>query len=281
MDSMRLIPALLLCITIAHAATGPTAQEIIRLSCERESQDLELRRQYTWRQQDRIRQIDKKGGSKERENKAFDVYYIDGTQYQKLVEKDGRPLSESDARSEQSKLDRAIEKHRRESASDRRKRQEKDRKELEDERRLRREIPNAYNFELLGEETVQGRPCWKVRAEPKPGYKPAFDNAKFLPKVHGTLWVDKANYEWAKIDAESLDTFTAGLGLLRIGKGFRLLLEQQFVNNEIWAPVSVQINANAKAMFFIGGNFDVNISFKDYKKYSVSSTVTIASDEAP
>ncbi|MDZ4803102.1 MAG: hypothetical protein SGI92_33500 [Bryobacteraceae bacterium] len=279
---MRLNLAFMLCACLMQVATAaPTAQEIIRQSCERESRDLELRRQYTWRQHGVVRQMDKKGGSKDRDNKVLDVFFIDGTEYRRVVEKDGKPLPEKEAREEQAKIDKAIGKHKRESADGRRKRQEKDRKELEDERRMRREIPNAFNFELLGEDSVNGRPCWKVRAEPKPGYKPTFGDAKFLPKVHGTLWVDKENYEWAKVDAESLDSFSVGLGLLRIGKGFRLLLEQQFVNNEIWAPVSIRINANARAMLFIGGNFDINIAFKDYRKYSVSSTVTVASEDAP
>ncbi|MBC7927801.1 MAG: hypothetical protein H7039_19315 [Bryobacteraceae bacterium] len=261
-----------------HAAV-PTAEEIIQMSCERESQSLELRRQYTYRQTDDIRQLDKKGGLKSSKSKTFEVLYIDGTEYRRLVEKDGKPLTDKEIAEEQAKLNREIAKHKRETEGDRRKRQGKDQKELEEERRMRSEVPKAFDFQLLGEEPINGRPCWKLQAEPKPGYKPTFNNAKFLPKFRGTVWIDKENYEWGKVDAESLDTITAGLGLFRVGKGFRLVLEQMYVNNEIWAPVSVQIKANARAMLFVGGNFDVRISFKDYKKYSVSSTVTVASSD--
>ena len=201
-----------------------------------------------------------------------------GTEYKRLLEKDGKPLRRSRHSEEQAKLDREIEKQKHESESDRRKRQEKEHRELEDERQVRREVTQAYNFTLLGEEVVNGRSCWKIQAEPKPGYRPVHKDAKFLPKMHGTVWIDKDNYEWARVDAESLDTISAGLGLLRVGKGFRFLLEQQYVNNEIWAPVNIQIKATAKALFLVGGNFDVRISFKDYKKYSVNSTVTPAGE---
>ncbi len=279
---MRFLLAAIVCACAALAADSrPSAQEIIQKSCERENQGLELRRQYTWRQHNLIRQVNKDGSFKSREDKLFDVFFIDGTEYRRTLEKDGRPLPEKDAREEQSKMDRAIEKHKREGASERRKRQESDRKELEEDRRLRAEIPKAYDFQLLGEESVNGRPCWRIRAEPKSGYNPGFNQAKWLPKVHGTLWVDKQNYEWAKVDAESLDTFSFGLGLMRIGKGFRFLLEQQYVNGEIWAPASIRAKANARALLFMGGNFDIEISFKDYRKYSVSSTVTVASDQNP
>jgi len=246
-------------------------------SSERDSENLGLRRQYTYRMTSEVKQ-QKGSESKQRDLRTYDVFWLDGTEYKRLLEKDGKPLGEKQAHEEQAKLDREIEKQKRESESDRRKRQEKERRELEDERQVRREVTQAYNFSLLGEEVVNGRSCWKIQADPKPGYRPVHKDAKFLPKMHGTVWIDKDNYEWARVDAESLDTISAGLGLLRVGKGFRFLLEQQYVNNEIWAPVNIQIKATAKALFLVGGNFDVTISFKDYKKYSVNSTVTPAGE---
>lgn len=265
----------------AFAAPDPTALEIVTKSCERESQGVELRRQYTWRQHDDVRQVEKNGGFKSRANKVFDVFYIDGTEYRRLVEKDGKPLGDKESKDEQAKLDRALEKHKSESDADRRKRREKNQKQIEEEKRVRAEVPKAYDFSLLGEESVNGRPCWKVRAEPKPGYNPPLKAAQWFPKVHGSLWIDKQNYEWAKVDAETLDSFSVALGMLRIGKGARIVLEQQFINNEIWAPVSLKASANARALLVMGGNFDVKISFKDYRKYSVSSTVTVDSDQNP
>jgi len=250
----------------------PDVMDIVRKSCQRDNENLELRRQYTWRQIDNIRRL--KGSDWKTERlRAFDIFFIDGTEYRRLAEKDGKALSEKEAGEEQAKMDRELGKRKRESESDRRKRREKDAQELAEERKMRAELPAAFDWKLLGAEQVNGRPCWKVQAEPKPGYRPVAKNAKFLPKLHGTLWIDQQNYEWARVDAESLDTISAGLGMFRLGKGFRLLLEQSFINSEIWAPVSVRVKANARALF-IGGNFDIDISFKDYRKYSVSSTVS-------
>lgn len=276
---MRILCSLLFCACMLTAA--PTADEIMRKSCERESHNVELRKQYTYRQTDEVRKVEKNGSFRDRKQRSFEVLYIDGTEYRRLVEKDGKPLPEKEAKEEQAKMDREIDKRKRESESSRRKRREKDQKELAEERQTRLEVPKAYDFSLQGDEVVNGRPCWKIAAEPKKGYKPGGGNAKFLPKLHGTVWVDKENYEWAKIDAESLETISAGLGLFRVGKGFRLQLEQAYINNEIWAPVTVNIKANARAMLFVGGNFDVAITFRDYRKYSVSSTVTMASESNP
>src|SRR4051794_2092999 len=194
MQLMRFFALLAASGVLAFAAGTPTVDEIMRRSCERESRDLEIRRQYTFRRTDDVKQNGKDGSSKQRELKTWEILYIDGTEYKRLVEKDGKPLNDKDAREEQEKMDREIQKRRNESASDRKRRLDKDRKELDDERQVRLELPNAYNFELLGEENVQGRPSWKIRAEPKPGYEPVHKEAKVFPKLHGTLWIDQGTY---------------------------------------------------------------------------------------
>lgn len=220
--------------------------------------------------------LHKDGGTKERKQKTFEVLYISGTQYRRLIEKDGRPLNEKEAREEEAKMDREIRKRKGESDGDRRKRLGKEQKELDEDRKNRTEIPRAFEFTLLGEEVVSGRPCWKLQAEPRPGYKPNSRASSFMSKIHGTLWVDKQDYDWARIDAESLETFTVGLGLFKIGKGAHMQLEQHRVNDEIWAPKEARMKANAKALFLVGGNFDMQFRFYDYRKYSVDSTVTVA-----
>jgi len=268
-EKMRLV---LLVAAGAAVIFAQSADEIVARSCKRENENLSLRRQYTYRRTDDIKQL-RNESEKQRELKTYDILYIDGTEYKRLVEKDGRPLPEKEAREEQAKLGKEIAKHKGESDSDRRKRRENEAKQLDEDRKVRLEIPKDYRVTLLGQEGVNGRSCWKIQAEPKPDYKPVNKDAKFLPKMHGTIWIDQQNYEWAKVDAESLDTISAGFGLLRVGKGFRFILEQRFVNEEIWAPVSIQIKASARALLFVGGNFDVRISFQDYRKYSVSSTV--------
>ena len=58
-----------------------------------------------------------------------------------------------------------------------------------------------------------------IEGTPKPGYRPKSASTAFFPKVKLHLWIDKNDYQWVKIDIESLDTISFGGFLLRLAKG--------------------------------------------------------------
>ena len=268
-------------VLLAAGLRAETPEQIARLSCERDWDNLLLQQQYTFRHTEETKTLDKKGAVKERKTRTRETLWIDGTSYTRLIEKDGKPLSEKDARDEQEKMDKEIAKRRNESPSAKRKRLAEREKELKEEREFRLQIPDAFDWTLLGEEAVGGSLCYKLRAEPKSGFKPRGDiGAKLLPKLHGTIWINKAGYEWVKVDAETLDTISFGLGMVRIGQGARLELEQSQVNGELWFPQWFRVTASARAMLFIGTNVNLLTRFHDFKKYSVDSTLTLTG-EAP
>jgi len=45
------------------------------------------------------------------------------------------------------------------------------------------EVPDAFNFTLVGEEQVSGKPAWVISAEPKPGYRAKERLAKVIEKA--------------------------------------------------------------------------------------------------
>jgi hypothetical protein len=53
--------------------------------------------------------------------------------------------------------------------------------------------PDNYNFSLMDQEMVNGRPCWVLQVEPK-------KDSKLL--YRGRVWVDEEDYAVVKIDAE-------------------------------------------------------------------------------
>ena len=64
----------------------------------------------------------------------------------KLIAKDDKPLSDSDARKEDEKIQKIIEKRKNESDSDRKKRLEKQNKEQEEGRQFVRKSPTPTTF---------------------------------------------------------------------------------------------------------------------------------------
>ena len=74
----------------------------------------------------------------------------------------------------------------------------------------------------LGTELVAGREAWVIEGEPRPGFQPHMKEAKFLPKFHGRVWIDKGDLQLAKMDVECLDTISWGVFLARFSQGFAL-----------------------------------------------------------
>ncbi len=91
---------------------------------------------------------------------------LNGTPWERLIMKDGHPLNPDEQRREKRKFATAQKQRESESPAERQARIRK----YEDERAFIREIPDAYNFTLLGEETVDGRPAWKIGIAPRPGF---------------------------------------------------------------------------------------------------------------
>jgi hypothetical protein len=134
-------------------------------------------------------------------------------------------------------------------------------------------VADAYNFTLVGTETVGGREAWVIDGEPRPGFVPHAKDAKYLPKFHGRVWIDKNDLQLAKVDVECLDTVSWGLFLARFHKGSRFVLEQIRVNDEAWLPLHLSVKIDVR--FALLKNFDVNVeqSYQDYKKFRTTAKI--------
>ena len=97
--------------------------------------------------------------------------------------------------------------------------------------------------------------------------------SKFLSKFRGRVWIDKDDLQLAKMDVETLDTVSLGLGLARIHKGTRFVLEQTRVNDEVWLPRQVEYKFNARIALLKAYNVDGEQTYGDYKKFRTSSKI--------
>jgi hypothetical protein len=259
-----LLPAAVL---FAPGAFAQDAKEIIQRSVQRDLLNFERLKDYTYVEHDEERSFDKHAKLVKTERQTYDVLILGGHDYEKLTERDGKPLSPNDARKEQEKMDKEIEKRKRESADDKAK--------IEKERRERRkfldEIPEEFNFKLLGVDSVSGKPAWVISAEPKPAYQPQDRAAKLIAKMRGKVWIDQGEYQWVKIEAQAVGTLSYGLGLLRINPGATVRFEQARVNDEVWLPASASIHVDGHAALFVGIHEEIDMRFHDYRKFQAES----------
>ena len=163
-------------LLIASAAWAQDASEIIRRATDRDFTNFESRRNYTYLERTEVRQYNGKGKLSKTEVETHEILILDNRPYEKLIAKNDKPLSDKEAAKEQKKLDDELAKRRRESASEKA-RLEKERVE---EKKYLREFVEAFDFRIVGEEAVSGKPAWILSVTPKPGYRPKDSQAKMF-----------------------------------------------------------------------------------------------------
>jgi hypothetical protein len=256
------------------------AREIVRRAVELDSANIKLARNYTFLQRQDERELDGAGKVKSEKLETWDITMLEGSPYRRLVARNDQPIPAEEQRREEERLGRSIEERRHETSAERERRLADWTKKQERQREPAKELPDAFDFTLTGEEVLEGRPVYVIVASPKPGYKPKSAVTAFFPKIKLRLWIDQRDYQGARIEMEVLDTISLGGFLLRVSKGSRLLIEQSRVNNEVWLPKKVSLHATARLLLIKGLNRDIEFTFSDYKKFQTDSRV-IAVGELP
>ena len=270
-SSFQFVALLLFSAAGAVAQFGaPAPAELVRLAFEADERSQTLAEQYAYRERVEEIRLDKNGAVKGSDSKTYDVAHLCGRNYQRLILHNGEQLSAADQAKEQRKLDKCIAKVDGESSFERDKRLRKEQEDLEDQRKMRREVIRAFDFTIEGEETVAGETAWRIRAEPKPDYKPEFKKASFLSKLAGTIWISQSDYGWVKTELETIAPARFGLFLLTLKEGSQMEFTQTKLNNELWMIDHVRLRFDARVLV-AGVRREVLIDWSDFKKFSAES----------
>jgi hypothetical protein len=269
-------------LDLSPDAQGKLSQEqmqrLLRVVADKDRENDKRQRDYTYIEREVVNKLDGKGETKKTEVKTYEILEIYGEQVERLVAKDDKPLDSKETAKEDEKVQKIIDKRKHESENDRKKRAEKEEKEREDGRKFVSQVADAYNFTLIGTELVGGREAWVIDGEPRPGYEPHMKDAKFLPKFHGRVWIDKSDLQLAKMDVECLETISWGLFLARFHKGSRFSLEQTRVNDEVWLPVHMAAKVDVRLALLKNFNVGVEQTYRDYKKFRTSTRIVGMTD---
>jgi hypothetical protein len=270
-------------IELKPDATGAVPPEQMRELLRRaEENDLvndRRQRDYTYIEREEEHKLGDHGEVKKIESRTIEVLEIYGEDVERLIAKDDQPLSADAVAKEEEKIQKIIDRRKNESDDDRRKRLEKEEKSREEDRKFVLEIADAFNFRLIGSESINGRDAWVLEGEPRPGYEPKQRGAKILSKFKGRVWIDKLDTQWVKLDITAIDTISFGLVLARIHKGSRVLIEMTRVNDEVWLPAHLQFHFDARVALFKSYDEDVDQTYRDYKKFRTDSKITVVGEQ--
>jgi hypothetical protein len=183
---------------------------------------------------------------------------VNGVPFDELVESNGRPPSAEQERKQKEDLDKL----KRETAEQR---AERLRKQEEENSSLVLEVPKAFDFQLVGEEAINGRSAYVLQATPHFGYHAQGKYGNMFSKVSGRLWVDKQDLGWIKVDGQVIQPFSMGIFLVRLLRGSHITMEQTRVDGGIWMPERVEVRAAAKILFVKSLVIDRILTYSEYK----------------
>ena len=235
----------------------------------------QTRLQYSYWKRDRDQRRDVQGHVTSEDTRVSKTILVNSVPFEQLVERNGHPLSIEEEQNQKEKLDRLSRETTEQHA-------ERLRKQDEDSASLVREVPKAFDFQLLGEEAVNGRPSYVLRATPHSGYHPQGKYGKMFSMVEGRLWIDKEDLGWAKADVMVIQPFSMGLFLARLLPGSHITLEQTRVDDGVWMPERIEVQASAKILFVKSLMIDRVLTYSEYRATETAArTARRIGDVAP
>jgi hypothetical protein len=278
------LPAMLVLVS-GFAAAGqdaplPDRDDFLAKARLHLKSDDRLLEDYTYREREVRVDFDGNGRAGRQVTREFEIYpsAAGSPSYRRLLAVNGVPepaakLAEAD-RKHREKIQEWLRDRQTESQSARARRELQERREREHETRIIDDIARVFDFRLERREEIRGRQAIVVAFAPRPGVKPLEEGAGLLPKVRGRAWVDEQDHEVVRVDLESIETISVGLGLLaRIGKGTTLTFERQKVNGEVWLPCRMSVHPRARVAVFRRVDAQIVSEYSGYKKFTVE-TVT-------
>jgi hypothetical protein len=248
-------------------------REIVRKSVELDQANWLRMKDYTWIARETERHLDTRDQVKSQDSRAWETVILSGEPHRRILERNGKPLSSEEQQKQQKKLDQALAKLERETPAQKQRRLDEFAKERQKDREFLREIVDLYDFRLDGEETVDGHDAWVISATPRLDYQPKHRDAKALLKIRGKLWVDKAEYQWVRLQAETTGTISYGLFLARLNPGAKLFFEQARVNDEVWLPKREVASGSGRLGLLKKIAMEQELTWNNYRKFQVESKI--------
>lgn len=242
---------------VAISCPGQSVDTIIQNSVRANSRDWNAAPEYSCFERDR----EANGGTK-----TFEDLMISGSPYQRLVEVNGKPLSQSQQEQERRKLQKTIAERRNESREDKAERIAKFEKDRKRDRLLMEQLTVAFSFKLSGEQKLRGHDVYVLKATPRPGYQPPNMDTQVLKGMEGRLWIDKKTYQWVRVEARVIRPVSIEGFLAQVEPGTEFELEKIPVGDDIWQPSHYAMRAHAKIFHMIGHRSQDDETYYKYRK---------------
>ena len=255
----------------------PPLRELL-FDVERNQKALEaIRKSYTYRVHLEEQELDKKGSLKKTEVTDSQSVRIDGVLVNRVLARNGKPLTPEEAQKEDERIDKEV-------AKDKARRAKREGKGEDTDSSGNVMISTARILEL-GKFTnprrvdFYGRPTIVADYAGDPAAKTHNAAEGFIRALVGTVWIDEKDHVLVGAQGHFVDDFKIGGGLLlNIHKGLSFEFRATLVNGEVWLPATTDAQGSARFLLFGGVNGRIHLQTSDYRKFHTESSVIVSSN---
>jgi hypothetical protein len=238
-----------------------------------------IKENYTGTRAEVETEFESNGKVKKREVTEYTFFYLNGEEVSTVVKKDGQPLSDAEQKKENEKTQKRIEELQKRET----KKEAKEEKAKEEGKSNEKEEPGieiflrACQFVNPRRERFRGQDVLVFDFEPNPEFKAHKLVEKLAQKLAGVVWIDEKAHDVARLEAYFTGDMKIGGGLLaNLQKGTSFVLEQAYVNNEVWLPTYEEAHVGVRVLLVKGFKVNAVTRYSDYKKFNVETLSTIA-----
>jgi hypothetical protein len=246
----------------------PATDSLLREVVSLQLRNIDGRYQFRYNEEEITEDLDAEGNPKHFDTKVMQWLHTDYDSYVKYLAINGASYNTSVLADQQSKIDQQILEVQAKSESQRLAMRDKAFKERGKEKDFIRSLPDAFNFQPLGEQTINGHPSWVLSFTPRPGFRPPSRETAFLKTLTGKIWITETEHQLIRLKGTLEDDVDFGAGLFgSVKKGSTITLEQMPGPNGLWFPSFTEMEFRAKV--FVKGQNRIEIS--RYSQYQESS----------
>jgi len=278
MSQRSLALLLLLLSTTTYAQQSPITQPLppttqLLLDAERNQLAAEAaNKDYTYHVHLEQQELDHSGNPKKTTTTDSESLTIDGIRVDRVVARNGRPLTDKEAQKESDRIDKQVAK-----AKARREQRAAEGKPTDargDDLLTVSRILELGTFTNPRRVDLNGRPTIVLDYAGDPNAKTRNETEKVFRDLVGTAWIDEQDHILVRGEGHFLHDFKVGGGLLlNIHQGFNFDFAATHITANIWLPATINAQGSARLLLFDGINGRIHLVTSDYRKFHSSSTI--------
>jgi hypothetical protein len=227
--------------TVAQAPSPPLPdiRQLMREVVAHQSQIEKIRENYTYNSLQTIQEIDSDGKIKKTETEERNDFFVNGHLIERIEKKDGQALSGRDREKENDRVAKLIEKAQKTPASQFLENQDLSVSQLLDLIDVRN--PRSILF--------RGRPTFVFDFIGRKDAKTHGLAEDATKKLQGTVWIDEADRQVARLQVSFNENFRIAGGLFAtVEKGSNFEFDQAPVEGGLWLPTGGEANMRARLL---------------------------------